>query len=87
MKSGRFKMQRFDKFGVNFGAYSSVFFNFSVPISIPEGKTHVNDNDKLIGTFGFIAPECITTGNCNEKRDVYSFGALLLELLTGKQDE
>ncbi|KDO38888.1 hypothetical protein CISIN_1g040586mg, partial [Citrus sinensis] len=37
------------------------FFNFSVSISIPEGKTHVNDTDKLIGTLGFIAPECMTT--------------------------
>ncbi|KAK9187144.1 hypothetical protein WN944_018535 [Citrus x changshan-huyou] len=45
------------------------FFNFSLSISIPEGKTHVNDNDKLIGTFGFIAPECMTTGNCDEKSD------------------
>lgn len=46
------------------------FFNFSVSISIPEGKTHVNDTDKLIGTLGFIAPECMTTGNCDEKSDV-----------------
>lgn len=61
------------------------FFDFSVSISIPEGKTHVNDNDKVIGTFGFIAPEYMTSGNCNEKSDVYSFGALLLELLTGKR--
>lgn len=61
------------------------FFDFCVAISIPEGKTHVNDNNKVIGTYGFIAPEYISTANCNEKSDVYSFGAFLLELLTGKR--
>ncbi|KAJ4720755.1 putative Receptor protein kinase [Melia azedarach] len=58
-------------------------FDFTLSLSIPEGETHVKD--KVIGTFGFIAPEYMTTGYCNEKSDVYSFGALLLELLTGKR--
>ncbi|KAJ4720757.1 putative Receptor protein kinase [Melia azedarach] len=65
--------------------YVAKFFDFSVSIIIPEGETCINDDDKVIGTFGFVAPEYLRTGYCNEKSDVYSFGALLLELLTGKR--
>ncbi|KAJ4706502.1 putative Receptor protein kinase [Melia azedarach] len=58
-------------------------FDFSLSESIPEGETHVK-NDQLVGTFGFLAPEYLTTSRCNEKCDVFSFGMLLLDLLTGK---
>ncbi|KAK3224490.1 hypothetical protein Dsin_011515 [Dipteronia sinensis] len=33
--------------------------------------------------FGYIAPECITTGDLYLKSDVYGFGVVLLELLMG----
>ncbi|ESR34598.1 hypothetical protein CICLE_v10005345mg [Citrus x clementina] len=58
-------------------------FDFSFSVSIPEGETHITD--WLLGTFGYIAPEYVTNGDCNEKCDVYSFGMLLLELLTGQR--
>ncbi|KAK1586833.1 hypothetical protein Q3G72_006514 [Acer saccharum] len=35
------------------------------------------------GTFGYIAPECITTGELYLKSDVFGFGVVLLELLMG----
>ncbi|ESR49703.1 serine/threonine-protein kinase ZRK1 [Citrus sinensis] len=60
-------------------------FDFTLSLSIPEGETHINDSNRVIGTFGFMAPEYRTTGDFSEKSDVYSFGALLLELLTGKK--
>ncbi|KAF6138526.1 hypothetical protein GIB67_022560 [Kingdonia uniflora] len=56
--------------------------DFSFSISIPLGETHVED--AVRGTIGFIAPEYIASGRLTEKADVFSFGMLLLELLTGK---
>jgi Leucine-rich repeat (LRR) protein/tRNA A-37 threonylcarbamoyl transferase component Bud32 len=37
------------------------------------------------GTHGYIAPECAYTAKVGETADVYSFGIVLLELVTGKQ--
>lgn len=38
----------------------------------------------VMGTFGYIAPECHSTLSFSKKSDVYSFGIVLLELITGK---
>ncbi|KAJ4706497.1 putative Receptor protein kinase [Melia azedarach] len=59
-------------------------FDFSCSEYIQEGETHIK-TDFVAGTFGFLAPEYMNTCDCNEKCDVYSFGRLLLELLTGKR--
>ncbi|XP_031253488.1 non-functional pseudokinase ZED1-like [Pistacia vera] len=58
-------------------------FNFSLCESIPEDETHIRG--ELAGTMGFVAPEYITTNDCNEKCNVYSFGVSLLVLLTGQR--
>lgn len=36
------------------------------------------------GTFGYAAPETAYTMEVNEKNDVYSFGVLSLEVITGR---
>ncbi|KAJ6434445.1 hypothetical protein OIU84_018038 [Salix udensis] len=57
--------------------------DFSISISVPEGESHVRDG-VIAGAPGLIAPECFTTGNFNEKQDVFNFGVFLLLLLSGQ---
>ncbi|XP_058003128.1 somatic embryogenesis receptor kinase 1-like isoform X2 [Hevea brasiliensis] len=37
------------------------------------------------GTIGHIAPEYLSNGRCSEKIDVYAYGIMLLELITGQK--
>ncbi|XP_035551465.1 non-functional pseudokinase ZED1-like [Juglans regia] len=56
---------------------------FSLCISLPEGETFVQDDVR--GSIGFLCPSYVATCRVTEKTDVYSFGILLLVILTAQR--
>ncbi|CAN6575343.1 unnamed protein product [Malus baccata var. baccata] len=50
----------------------------------PEGDK-MHGPSRLMGTYGFCAPEYSRSGEVTMKSDVYSFGVILLELITGRR--
>ncbi|XP_060966266.1 serine/threonine-protein kinase ZRK3-like [Cannabis sativa] len=63
--------------------YGAKLFDFQASLPIPEGKTHV-DVDRVIGTYWYMSPEVRAYGRYTERSDVYGFGVLFSELLSGK---
>lgn len=49
----------------------------------------VNDNEgntkRIVGTYGYMAPEYASEGLFSIKSDVFSFGVLILEIVSGKK--
>ncbi|XP_047342642.1 lysM domain receptor-like kinase 3 [Impatiens glandulifera] len=40
---------------------------------------------RVVGTFGYVAPEYLREGLATKKSDVYAFGVILLEIISGKE--
>lgn len=48
-----------------------------------EGKDHVST--RVMGTYGYCAPEYAMTGQLTSRSDIYSFGVVFLEIITGRR--
>ncbi|KAL2541705.1 Protein kinase APK1B [Abeliophyllum distichum] len=48
-----------------------------------DGKSYVST--RVMGTYGYAAPEYMATGHLTARSDVYSFGVVLLEMITGRR--
>ncbi|XP_024542844.1 probable serine/threonine-protein kinase At1g01540 [Selaginella moellendorffii] len=62
--------------------YNARISDFGLAKLLGAGKSHVTT--RVMGTFGYVAPEYANTGLLNERSDVYSFGVLLMEVVTGR---
>ncbi|KAK7285422.1 hypothetical protein RJT34_20192 [Clitoria ternatea] len=58
--------------------------DFGLAKWLPENWTH-HTVSKVEGTFGYLAPEYLLHGIVDEKTDVFAFGVVLLELVSGRR--
>ncbi|KAF3493333.1 hypothetical protein DY000_02056609 [Brassica cretica] len=62
--------------------FNAKLSDFGLAKLLDSGESHITT--RVMGTFGYVAPEYANTGLLNEKSDIYSFGVLLLEAVTGR---
>ena len=51
----------------------------------PDGDGQSIQTTSIAGTLGYMAPECLEAGVITKESDVYSFGAVAMEVVTGKK--
>uniref|UniRef100_A0A6M2EUV0 Receptor-like serine/threonine-protein kinase n=1 Tax=Populus davidiana TaxID=266767 RepID=A0A6M2EUV0_9ROSI len=60
--------------------------DFGLARSVGGNETEANTN-KVVGTYGYIAPEYAIDGLYSVKSDVFSFGVMVLEIVSGKRNK
>ncbi|KAG7658073.1 PAN/Apple domain [Arabidopsis suecica] len=50
-----------------------------------QGTEYQDNTRRVVGTLGYMAPEYAWTGMFSEKSDIYSFGVLMLEIISGEK--
>ncbi|XWS69554.1 hypothetical protein CRYUN_Cryun04dG0188800 [Craigia yunnanensis] len=63
--------------------YEPVVGDFGLVKLMEHQDSHVTT--AVRGTIGYIAPEYLSTGQSSDRTDVFAFGVLLFELMTGKR--
>ncbi|KAK6934793.1 Protein kinase domain [Dillenia turbinata] len=56
--------------------------DFGLAKLFPDNMTHIST--RVAGTIGYLAPEYAIGGRLTRKADVYSFGVLLIEIVSGR---
>ncbi|KGN51804.1 proline-rich receptor-like protein kinase PERK13 [Cucumis sativus] len=64
-------------------AFEAQVADFGLAKLTNDTNTHVST--RVMGTFGYMAPEYASSGKLTDRSDVFSFGVVLLELITGRK--
>ncbi|KAG6385833.1 hypothetical protein SASPL_154714 [Salvia splendens] len=59
--------------------------DFGLARALDNEKTSYAEAEGVLGTMGYIAPECFHMGKATQQSDVYAFGAVVLELVCGRR--
>ncbi|PIN12031.1 Serine/threonine protein kinase [Handroanthus impetiginosus] len=59
--------------------------DFGLARALDNEKTSYAEAEGVLGTLGYIAPECFLTRKATRKSDIYAFGAMLLEVVCGQR--
>ncbi|XP_038711034.1 uncharacterized protein LOC120005476 [Tripterygium wilfordii] len=59
--------------------------DFGMARIFKKNEDQVN-TQRIVGTYGYISPEYAMGGHISEKSDVFSFGVLLLEIISGRKN-
>ncbi|GFP98126.1 serine/threonine-protein kinase pbs1 [Phtheirospermum japonicum] len=67
------------------GDFNPKLSDFGLAKLGPVGDQQSHVSTRVMGTYGYCAPEYAATGQLSTKSDVYSFGVVFLELITGRR--
>ncbi|KAL6136212.1 hypothetical protein ACLB2K_061513 [Fragaria x ananassa] len=67
------------------GTLNPKISDFGMAKILDINQTEANTN-RVVGTYGYMSPEYARYGHFSEKSDVFSFGVLLLEIVSGKKN-
>ncbi|XP_076944899.1 LRR receptor-like serine/threonine-protein kinase FEI 1 [Bidens hawaiensis] len=65
------------------GNFEARVSDFGLAKLLEDEESHITTI--VAGTFGYLAPEYMQSGRATEKTDIYSFGVLVLEVISGKR--
>jgi predicted ATPase len=54
-------------------------------VAIMSGRQRLSASNGIVGTLDYLSPETVTRANVDSRSDIWSFGVLLYEMLTGRR--
>ncbi|XVE52022.1 hypothetical protein DITRI_Ditri02bG0087000 [Diplodiscus trichospermus] len=67
------------------GSFRAKISDFGLSKLVGKSNDEEATATKVVGTFGYLAPEYLSDGLASSKSDVYAFGVVLFEIISGKE--